>query len=197
MITLCMDTSHQYMGVALLKEDRILDQISLSCFKKQSELLLPTVEQMLKKHFLFPMDIGQIVISRGPGSYTGVRIAMCVAKVLGAMENFPVYTISTLKLYSDNRQGMVLIDARSNRAYTGIYTDKETFEGILTLDEVKAKQQELQCDIYGNGTLIGKEDVFYPIGECFFHTRDFWQITENIHQLVPEYLKDQEAYKTV
>lgn len=194
MLILCMDTSHKHMGIALLNEEGIIDQTVKDCFKKQSETLLPEVDALLKKNGFVPKDITEICISKGPGSYTGVRIAMTVAKTLGALASIPVDTVSTLRLYSAGKDGLVLLDARSHRGYTGIFGE-ENFEGILDLDEIQKKAEGKE--VFGDGSLIGRENRYLPIGECFDSTRGEWQRVENIHTLVPEYFKGNEGYKTI
>jgi tRNA threonylcarbamoyladenosine biosynthesis protein TsaB len=70
---------------------------------------------------LKPMDIDQCVITDGPGSYTGVRIAMTVAKVMCAMRSLPLYTLGTLQLYAGRETCTVLLDARGKRAYAASF----------------------------------------------------------------------------
>ena len=74
MITLCMDTSHIYLSLALIRDDEIIGEVQEECWKHQSEEIFPKLEEMLSKLSLKSDDIDQIVITKGPGSYTGVRI---------------------------------------------------------------------------------------------------------------------------
>lgn len=194
MLILCMDTSHKYMGIALLNENSVIAQKSVDCFKKQSENLLPEADALLKENGFVPKDIDAICISRGPGSYTGVRIAMTVAKTLGALAGVQVYTLSSLRLFSGGKKGVTLLDARSHRAYVGAYLE-ETYEGIMDLDEVKEKYGNAQ--FFADGALIGKEDLYLPIGECFLSNRPYWEEVSNIHSLVPDYFRGNEGYKTL
>ncbi len=191
---LCMDTAHRFMGIALIDHDEVVDQITRDCFKKQAEALLPEVDAIMKRNGYQPEDIEKIVISKGPGSYTGVRIAMSVAKVLGAVAKIPVYSISTLRLYSAAQNGLVLMDARSKRAYVGIYTKEESFETVMSLEEIEKERTDKEIEVYGDGSLIGLEDNYIDIGTCFLNTRAYWKEEENIHALVPEYFKDEEGY---
>ena len=117
MITLCMDTSHIYLVLALIRDDQVIARVQEECWKKQSEEIFPQLIGMMKKVQLEPEDIDQIVISEGPGSYTGVRIAMTVAKVVSALRKLPLYTIGTLQLYAGREDCRVLMDARGKRAY--------------------------------------------------------------------------------
>ena len=73
-------------------------------------------------------DIDSIVITEGPGSYTGVRIAMTIAKVFAATKKIDLYTISTLQLYAGNLNNtLVLLDARGNRVYSAAFDNCDVF----------------------------------------------------------------------
>lgn len=95
MITLCMDTSHVFLALALIRDDTLIASVCEQCWKRQSEEIFPKLIAMCEDAGVTPDDISQVVISKGPGSYTGVRIAMTVAKVLCAMKNIPLYTVGT------------------------------------------------------------------------------------------------------
>ena len=122
MITLCMDTSTQYLVIALIRDDQIVAKFQEKCWKKQSEELFPRLMDLMKEAGLEPEDIGQVVVSEGPGSYTGVRIAMTVAKVFCAMRNLPIATVGTLQLFAGMEpRARVVLDARGGRVYTAVY----------------------------------------------------------------------------
>ncbi len=195
MLTLCLDTSHRYMGIALLKDEELLDQTIMDCFKQQAELLISKVDDLLTRNSLSSKDIDEICVAKGPGSYTGVRIAMTVAKTLGAVANLLVYTVSTLRLYSGGNKGLVLMDARSNRAYVGYYLNDYAWEGIMTLDEIKERLCFLDVHVYGDCDLLDMNENYIDIGTCFLNTREYWEKVENIHSLEPEYFKTEEGYK--
>ena len=112
MITLCMDTSHTWLVIGLIKDDQVIGKVQEKCWKKQSEELFPRLTALMNDCHLQPEDIDQIVISKGPGSYTGVRIAMTVAKVFCAMADKPIYTVSTLLMYAGKKNCRVVTDAR-------------------------------------------------------------------------------------
>ena len=154
MLTLCIDTAYKYLTCALISDNKIISEISFECFKKQSEELFVCLKKVFEQVNMNPKEIDSICISEGPGSYTGVRIAMTIAKTIGELFNIDVYTISTLKLYAGNKENvMVLMDARANRAYVGIY-DKET---VILQDcaiELEKINKENYC-VIGDGSLIG------------------------------------------
>ena len=98
------------------------------------------LNRLLKETNLDYKDIDRVIITKGPGSYTGIRIAMTIAKVLCSQMHKELYTISTMQLYAGiEKQANVILDARSQRAYVAHVEDGQ-IQGniqILTLDEVK------------------------------------------------------------
>ena len=194
MITLCMDTSHVYLVLALYKDDQLIASDCEECWKKQSEKIFPKLIAMCEEAKISADDITQVVISKGPGSYTGVRIAMTVAKVFCALKNIPLYTVGTLQLYAGNRSCRVIIDARSKRAYTNVYEEGNALgeDSVKDCEEIRSEYHGET--VIGDGHLIGLEDVWCNIAENFMIVKDKWEKQENVHLTVPEYLKPSEAY---
>ncbi len=192
MITLCMDTSHTWLVVGLIKDDNVIGKVQEKCWKKQSEELFPKLIELMDSLQLVPENIDQIVISKGPGSYTGVRIAMTVAKVFCAMRNLPIYTVSTLLLYAGKRNCRVITDARGNRVYTGLFQDGHVVdqEQVIEISDLHMENEE----IVGDGHLVGKEDIWPDIVENFKDLKDQWEACDNVHLVVPEYLKSSDSY---
>lgn len=196
MITLCMDSAHKYLTIALFKDDQVLASSSKEAWKQQSETIFPELVKLMEDAHLQSEDIDQVVISDGPGSYTGVRIAMTIAKVFCTTMHKPLYTISTLQLYAGlEDQAMVMLDARSNRAYTAWISKGKIQEEILTLDEILRKLEDNTFIMFGDLKLIGKQEEPVNFVENFIKLKKEWQFVENIHTLVPRYLKEQDSYK--
>ena len=196
MITLCMDTSTQYLVIALIRDDQIVAKFQEKCWKKQSEELFPRLMDLMKEAGLKPEDIGQVVVSEGPGSYTGVRIAMTVAKVFCAMRNLPIATVGTLQLFAGMEpRARVVLDARGGRVYTAVY-EYGVLSGTVEAkpcEEVKAEILEAET-VIGDGSLVGREDHIPDLSENFLALKDQWKYAENVHLVKPEYLKSSESY---
>lgn len=196
MITLCMDTSTQYLVIALIRDDQIVAKFQEKCWKKQSEELFPRLMDLMKEAGLEPEDIGQVVVSEGPGSYTGVRIAMTVAKVFCAMRNLPIATVGTLQLFAGMEpRARVVLDARGGRVYTAVY-EYGVLSGTVEAkpcEEVKAEILQAET-VIGDGSLVGREDQIPDLAENFLAVKDQWKYAENVHLVKPEYLKSSESY---
>lgn len=192
MITLCMDTSHTWLVIALIKDGKLIAKYQEKCWKKQSEELFPRLIDLMDQCHLQSEDIDQIVISRGPGSYTGVRIAMTVAKVFCAMRDLPIYTISTLLLYAGKKTCRVVMDARGHRVYTCAYKNGKPLEEeqVISIDNLDCSNQT----IVGDGSLVGTEDNWPDIAQNFLDLQDEWVKAENVHLVTPEYLKSSASY---
>ncbi len=193
MTTLCMDTSTKFLALGLIRDGVILGRYQKECWKQQSEEIFPCLIALMDECGIVTDDIDSIVISRGPGSYTGVRIAMTVAKVFAAMKELPLYTVSSLQLYAGMRENcLAVIDARGGRAYTGLYD-----RGVLQGEEKAENCADVRTDaLYcmGDGHLVGREDVFPDLIGNFLELKDFWVKAENVHFVVPEYLKSSDSY---
>ena len=196
MITLGMDTSQSFLVLALIKDDTLIGSVQKDCWKRQSEELFPCLMDLLKQHQVEPEEVDQIVITEGPGSYTGVRIAMTVAKVFCALKEKPLYTLGSLQLIAGNAPHChVLMDARGHRAYHGVY-ENGLLSGSLEAVDVSELQERIRPDetVLGDGHLIGREDCWPDLAEHFLVLKPQWKRASNVHLLVPEYLKSSDAY---
>ena len=193
MLTLCIDTAYKYLTFAFIKDEQVLASISMPCFKRQSEELFVVLKQVFEDANIERNEIDSICISEGPGSYTGVRIAMSLAKTIGEIMPVDVYTISTLRLYAaGNPSTMVIMNARANRAYVGTYNQNEIIDEdrICELSDI----HPMSYKIIGDGSLANQIDDFGNIAEAFLKTKPVWKKVDKIAYLVPKYLKESESY---
>ena len=198
MKTLCLDSAHRYLVIGLYENDVLVNGVAKLCWKQQSETLFPELIRLLDEAGWDSDDIDEVVITDGPGSYTGVRIAMTVAKVFCTRKHVPLYCISTLQLYAGlEKHAMVMLDARSKRAYVGFlnegsFTQEET---ILTLDEIEACVKDEQYALFGDDLELGLTLQEPDFLKNFIALRPYYRKIDNVHTLTPRYLKDADAYK--
>jgi len=137
MKTLCMDTAHRYLVLALVEDGNVIASHMSQAWKKQSETIFVELLKLMEEAKWSVEDINRVVISRGPGSYTGIRIAMSIAKVLTTRKDMDLYTVSTLQLYSGLEDVYVMLDARIKRAYFGDVCKGALKEcSIFAVDEI-------------------------------------------------------------
>lgn len=196
MISLCMDSAYKQLVLGLYEDDALLAGISLEAFKKQSETIFVELNKLLGQTKLDYKDIDRIVITKGPGSYTGIRIAMTIAKVLCSQMHKELYTISTMQLYAGlEPSANVILDARSHRAYVAHLEKGKIIGGtqILDLEEVKKFLEAHPGKVFGDALLSETETSNFL--KNFIDLKAEYQKVENIHALVPDYLKESDAYK--
>ncbi len=197
MKTLCMDSAHKHLVIALYSDERLVAVCEKEAWKKQSESIFPELMRLMDEVGWDSDDLDQVVISRGPGSYTGVRIAMSIAKVLCTTKQIPLYTISTFHMYAGLcEHALVLLDARGSRVYCGILSKGAVLEeSIRTIDDIKSNLLVKYVNVFGDTELVGKNGAKEEFAKNFMLVRSFWERVHNIHELVPMYLKEQDAYK--
>lgn len=126
MIGLAIDTSINVLGVAVANEKKVIAELITNEKKNHSVRLMPAIDHLLKEVDLNPKQLDRIIVAEGPGSYTGVRIGVSVAKTLAWSLQIPLVGISSLEVLAYNGRyfpGVVspLFDARRGQVYTGLY----------------------------------------------------------------------------
>lgn len=189
-----MDTSSRFLVLGLIRDHQLIASVQEECWKRQSEEIFPKLIAMTEQCGIQPEDIGQVVITEGPGSYTGVRIAMTVAKVFCVMADIPLYTIGTLQLFAGKENARVVLDARGGRVYTALIRNGRYEEKphVASCEDLKALDEG--CTVIGDGSLIGKEDFYPDLAANFLSLESEWIRAENTNLVRPEYLKSSEAY---
>ncbi|AKP66951.1 tRNA (adenosine(37)-N6)-threonylcarbamoyltransferase complex dimerization subunit type 1 TsaB [Companilactobacillus ginsenosidimutans] len=125
---LAFDTSNKPLTVAVVEDGKVLARMDSTEMKTHSVSLLPDIQESLAKSNLDINDIDKIAVADGPGSYTGVRIAVTVAKTLAFTLDKPLVGISSLRLLAANgAEGDLVVaveDARNDNAFAGAYIKK-------------------------------------------------------------------------
>lgn len=162
MATLLLDSSNTSLSVGIESNGLLLGYTSYESWQSQSEHMIPEIDKLLKKFNLSRKDISAVITSIGPGSYTGVRIALTIAKVIGLCLDIPIYPVSSLRVLKDNEKPSIcLINARSNRSYFGVYEGSEVIinDCIKTNEEVLGYIKEHSSySICGNASYLGYEN---------------------------------------
>src|SRR5690606_17037777 len=126
MIWLGIDTANTPLSVAIVKDGTILAEVNSSMAVNHSLRAMPVIEELFETVKLQPKDIDAIAVSEGPGSYTGVRIGVTIAKTLAWTLKKPLFGVSSLKVLAANAlycDGVIcpIVDARRNNVYAGVY----------------------------------------------------------------------------
>lgn len=210
---LAFDTSSQALSVALTEDDTLLGKIDLNIKKNHSITLMPAIDFLMTNAGLEPEDLDRIAVAQGPGSYTGLRIAVTTAKTLASTLNIDLVGVSSLAAIAANVDvaGKVvpLIDARRQNVYAGIYENglsvsQEQHIELDTLMETLKKEETLTF----TGELANfQELIAQTLPQAKFvenaerRLPNAYQIARlgagyepvNVDTFVPEYLKKVEA----
>ena len=159
MFSILLDSSNTSLTVGLAKDDILLESISYEAWQTQSEHMIPELDKLLNKYEVERNQISDVVVAIGPGSYTGVRIAITIAKTIAAVLPVKVYAISSLRCQKDGKNPSIcVINARSGRSYFGVYEDDKVLveDMILTNDKVQEYINEHpDYVVCGNATYLG------------------------------------------
>lgn len=124
---LAFDTSSDALSLAVWVNGSILKEIHHRSQERHSSVLIPAVEKILKSAKLGIADIDVIAVGLGPGSFTGIRVAVVTAKMLAFALNKKIVGVSSLEaiarssLSKEHPKVAVLLDARKAKVYGAAY----------------------------------------------------------------------------
>lgn len=155
---LAIDTSTSAMTVAILENGNMLGEVSSYAERNHSIGLLPHIQDLLARLHLKPKDLQSVAVGQGPGSYTGVRIAVSVAKTFAWSLSLDLIGVSSLEAMAlggamkEQRETgngptwvVPLMDGRRKQAFTAVYA----YEGASPMTasgELEASWQEVLPD---------------------------------------------------
>ncbi len=193
---LLLDTSNEYLSVGISKDKEIIYSVSFKAWQQQSEFLIPEIIKALNKVNLELKDIKEIVVAKGPGSYTGVRIALTFAKTIGTVAKVDVKAISSLEIQGPyNEKYISVMNARSKRSYIGIYDNGKVIleDQILSNEDVLnliSFYKEKKFKVYGDTSYLNLNSDGLEIIDGLLSYSFNVEKEENILNLKPVYLKD-------
>ncbi len=221
MIWLGIDTANTPLSVAIVKDGEILVEENTSLAINHSLRAMPAIEEIFTKVGIMPSDIDAIAVSEGPGSYTGVRIGVTIAKTLAWTLKKPLVAVSSLKSIAANGvffNGLIcpIIDARREHVYAGAYQSingklKVIIEdGHYALDELVEELKKLEQPVLfiGKDTLnygeilveqLGEKGTIAPLhfnlprASSLIYVAEQSEEQMDIHNFVPEYRRIPEA----
>ena len=160
--SLILDTTSKYLVCGLANE-KVIDKTIYECWQRQSEFLVLEIDKILKRNNLTANDISKIIVTNGPGSYTGIRIALTVAKVWNLSKNIPVCVLSSLQaMCGMNKNSLAILDARSNRFYCGFYSNGIALKKDCILEKealIEYINKNNNINIFGDTSLLGLKET--------------------------------------
>ena len=181
MIVLSMDSSSLVTTVALLRDEHLLGEFTLNFKREHSVILMEKIEMLLNDCNIDISEVDGFVVSKGPGSFTGLRIGMSTVKGLSMGSNKPYVSISSLDALAYsliNFNGIIcpIMDALRDSVFTSMYKNNNgKLEQILdysalSLVELAQKSNDLNCPIIftGDGVYKHKDYIKKNIPNALF-----------------------------
>lgn len=219
MTVLAIDTSNYVLGVALANDSQIIGEYITNLKKNHSVRAMPAIEQLMKECEVKPENLTKVVVAKGPGSYTGVRIGVTIAKMIAWARKIPLVGVSSLEALAANGQyfnGYIcpVFDARRGQVYTGLYQYEKELKEIIMDQHIlfsdwlrQVKEMDKPVLFLGNDVSLHMETIQQSLGELAVfgditlhnpHPAKLAQIgmtrqAEDIHPFVPNYIRMAEA----
>ncbi|MCG6841905.1 tRNA (adenosine(37)-N6)-threonylcarbamoyltransferase complex dimerization subunit type 1 TsaB [Fusobacterium nucleatum] len=212
MLILGIDTSTKICTCSIFdSENGVIAETSLSVKKNHSNIVMPIIDNLFKISDLTINDIDKITVAIGPGSFTGVRIALGIAKGLAMALNKPLTAINELDILeaiaSGNENEIIpLIDARKERVYYK-YQNKYVDDYLINL--ISNFDKNKKYIFVGDGAInyknilkdnLGENAIILPMYNSFPRASILCELAinkeeANIYTLEPEYISKSRAEK--
>lgn len=205
MICLFFDTSSDILKVSLIKDNKIIFDKELHTKNDHSSYLVPTIDEAFKSNNIDFKELDEIIVGNGPGSFTGTRISIAVAKTYAFSFNIPVYMISSLEELIYDNDGydfyVPIIEEKKENLYFSIFDKdkKRVMDDTYSSTEYMYKKLE---ELDGKILLISLSDKEYEKYDTVKASINALNIMKNIdvnnekvnpHLLKPNYIKKIEA----
>ena len=214
MLILGIDTSTKICTCSIFdSENGVIAETSLSVKKNHSNIVMPIIDNLFKISDLNINDIDKIAVAIGPGSFTGVRIALGIAKGLAMALNKSLIAVNELDILEaiadgNENETIPLIDARKERVYykyQGNYIDDYLINLISNFDKNK------KYVFVGDGAInytnilkdnLGENAIVLPMYNSFPRASVLCELAlnkeeANIYTLEPEYISKSRAEKNI
>ena len=212
MLILGIDTSTKICTCSIFdSENGVIAETSLSVKKNHSNIVMPIIDNLFKVSDLTINDIDKIAVAIGPGSFTGVRIALGIAKGLAMALNKPLIAVNELDILeaiaSGNENEIIpLIDARKERVY---YKYQNTYIDDYLINLISNFDKNKKYVFVGDGATnyenilkdnLGDNAIILPMYNAFPRASVLCELAlnkeeANIYTLEPEYISKSRAEK--
>ena len=212
MLILGIDTSTKICTCSIFdSENGIIAETSLSVKKNHSNIVMPIIDNLFKISELNINDIDKVAVAIGPGSFTGVRIALGIAKGLAMALNKPLIAVNELDILeaiaSGNENEIIpLIDARKERVY---YKYQNTYVDDYLINLISNFDKNKKYVFVGDGAInytnilkdnLGENAIVLPMYNAFPRASILCELAlnkeeANIYTLEPEYISKSRAEK--
>ena len=186
---LFIDSATTNLVVAIINEGKIAYIYNNNDNHDTSSKMMPVLAEAFDKAELKPQDIDKIFAVTGPGSFTGIRVGLTVAKTMAYTLNIPIVPISSLEVMASGNGGTALINARRGYVFAGTYDNdlNNVYPDSYVLMNDSLAKPYISYDSFDFETLKPNIDVLKVVKK---HENDE---SVNPHTINPNYLKLTEA----
>ena len=192
---LFIDTSNSFINIYIVEDNSVLVYKHVETLKDMANTIMPLIRESFNDVSFDIKDIDKIFATVGPGSFTGLRVGITVAKTISWGLKIPVYPISTLEFLAsidtDYTRIVPIIDARRGNVFVGAYDsnlNRLESEKLISYDNITKD----------NGTIFVSYDGVYSsdisnVNIIKLIKKHINDESVDPHKLVPNYLKKTEA----
>ena len=190
MYSLFIDTHMNKIVIVLFKDGKILKKLERDSVQSHSVLVIPMIRDVLKSICLAIEDLNDLIVVNGPGSFTGVRIGVTIAKTMAYTLNIPIRVISSLETLVasiDTKESKIVSLNDRNGYFVGSFNEDNKLVGdYIYLSNAEYSEYALSNIVINKVTDIDYEKVF-----CFAKQKE----ATNPHLVNPLYIKKIEVQK--
>lgn len=205
MKTLYLDTSSSFLYCGIVEDNNLIDKIVLELKHDLSTETLFNIDKMFSNNKISPKSVDKIMVVNGPGSFTGIRIGLTIAKTYAYSLNIPICLVSSLLAMAISTSSdldvdflVPIIDARRGYVYSAIY-DSSTYNEVLKEQYLSLETLKVALKGLGDSYILISNDTFeFPAKS---YVPDILKIVTklkdvapvNVHSANANYLKLTEA----
>ena len=195
-------TSSSYLYSAIIENQKCIASVQEEYGQSLSEIALPKIVEMFDKNNLSPKDVDKIMVVNGPGSFTGIRIGITIAKVYAWSLQLPITTITSLEAMAisskEEKIHVPMLNARRGYVYAAIYN--KDMKVIHKPEHVKWEDLAKELESLKDYEIISNDEFDWEVEQTPY-VPDFVSIITkykdkepiNPHAVNPDYLKLTEA----
>jgi tRNA threonylcarbamoyladenosine biosynthesis protein TsaB len=189
MYKLLVDSSTKTLYIALVLDNKVLEEMYIEGRNDHAKNIVSKIDEILKNNNIKVEDLEGVYVGVGPGSYTGVRMAVTVGKMIATNTNVLLYGFSSLYMQQSGYDGKVLsyIDARRGNSFNVVYNNgsEEISEGMRSTTEMFLN--------YPDYKVVSEDNIKVNPIKVINHST----LCKNPHGFVPNYLRETEAERNL
>ena len=185
MNTLFIDTHFKNILIYLYKDNTLINKSELLDVKSTSVETMPAIVSLLKNNKIEAKDLNKIAVCIGPGSFTGTRIGVTIAKTLSYLLNIPIVSLTSLDLVGLNLDEKSYVSVKENNGYFVALYDKKL------IGDIKYYSDDDYIDFKKKNIVV--ENIELDDSKLILFINSLKE--DNPHNVNPLYVKSIEALK--